>query len=318
MLSRVADSLFWMSRYVERAENVARFIDVNLNLLLDTGAQGSSQWDPLVYTTGDQEEFYARYKDGSQENVIRFLTFDRDNPNSILSCLAGARENARVSRDMISSQMWEEMNKFYLQVRDARNDPMVISAPYNFFDQIRRAGYSLEGVKHMTMSRGEAWHFTRVGQMLERADKTSRILDVKFYLLLPNAADVGTPIDLRQWGTLLKSVSAVEMYRRAFGRLSPRCVVEFLLLDREFPRSVHYCIQESEKSLLAITGGAGNNYRNRSEQLLGRLRSEFAYADIAQIMDRGLHEAIDDLQAKLNDIGSAIQADFVHVGAGDY
>ena len=311
MLSRVADSLFWMSRYVERAENVARFIDVNLMLLLDVGVQGTSQWAPLVYTTGDHEDFEARYSDTSQENVLRFLTFDRKNPNSILSCLASARENARVSRDMISSQMWEELNKFYLLVRDAQNDPMIIAAPYGFFERIRRAGYSIEGVAQTTMSQGEAWHFARLGQMLERSDKTSRILDVKYYLLLPQASDVGTPLDLRQWGSLLKSVWAIEMYRRCHGRLSPRSVVDFLLLNREFPRAVHFSVQQAETSLLAISGGTGKNFRNRSEQLLGRLRSEFAYTDVENVMDRGLHEFIDDLQANLNTIGEAIFNDFI-------
>lgn len=313
MLSRVAESLFWMSRYVERAENVARFIDVNLNLMLDASEANDSQWESLVYTTGDQETFYERYERADQESVIRFLTFDRENPNSILSCLSSARENARVSRDMISSQMWEYMNRFYLMVRDTQHDMHVIKTPYSFFDRIRRSGYTLEGVNMTTMSQNEAWHFSRLGQMIERADKTSRILDVKYYLLLPRVTDVGTSIDLRQWTTLLKSVGAIEMYRRAHGRLSPRSVVEFLLLDRQFPRSVHYCVEQAEASLLAAQGGEGTGYRSRSEQLLGRLRSDFAYTDIEEMMNRGLHEAIDDLQVKLNTVGEAVQQQFFAV-----
>jgi uncharacterized alpha-E superfamily protein len=313
MLSRVADSLCWLSRYVERAENVARFIDVNLNLLLDVGAQGTSQWDPLVYITGDDKEFYEKYATATQENVIRFLTFDRENPNSILSCLAAARENARASREMISSQMWEELNKFYLLVRDARNDNLAITAPYGFFDRIKRASYSLEGVTHVTMSHGEAWHFGRLGQMLERGDKTSRILDVKYYLLLPNLSDIGTPLDMRQWATLLKSASGLEMYRRAHGRLTPKSVVEFLLLNREFPRAIHCCMYQAQRSLLEISGGNENYPRLHSERLLGKLRSEFSYADIQVIMDNGLHEFIDNLQAKINDIGEAIFDDFFAV-----
>ena len=310
MLSRVADSIFWMSRYIERAENVARFIDVNLNLLLDVGVQGSSQWAPLVYTTGDHEEFEARFDEATQENVIRFLTFDTENPNSIASCLASARENARASREMISSQMWEELNKFYLLVRDARNDALAVNSPYGFFDKIKRAGYSLEGVTNGTMSHGEAWNFGRLGQMIERADKTSRILDVKYYLLLPQASDVGTPLDMRQWATLLRSASALEMYRKVHGRLSPKSVAAFLLLNREFPRAIHYCVQEAERSLLTISGGSGNSFRIRSEQLLGRLRAEFGYADMEDIMNNGMHEFIDALQAKLNTVGIAISEDF--------
>lgn len=306
MLSRVADSIFWMRRYIERAENVARFIDVTLNLTLGLGSHRIQQWEPLVYTTGDHELFNEHYHVVNQENVIRFLTFDERNPNSILSCLKMARENARTSREMLSSQMWEELNKFYLFVRDSRNDTRAVDSPFEFFGKIRQAGYLLEGVTYGTMSHGEAWNFGRLGAMLERADKTSRILDVKYFLLLPDVSDVGTPIDISQWGMLLKSASALEMYRRRFGRLSPRQVAAFLLLDRDFPRSVRFCIIRAEQSLHAITGGTAGNFNNRPEQYLGRLRAEFDFLDIDGLMDEGLHEFIDGFQAKLNQVGDAI------------
>lgn len=310
MLSRVADSIFWMSRYTERAENVARFIDVTLNLSIDMGIDQHLQWEPLIYTTGDQELFFERYPIANQENVIRFLTFDESNPNSIMSCLQVARENARTTREMISSQMWEELNKFYLLVRDARNDSRAIASPFEFFGRIKQAGYSLEGVTYGTMSHGEAWNFGRLGTLIERADKTSRILDVKYYLLLPRLEHVGTPLDISQWGTLLKSASALEMYRKRFGRLSPKNVVHFLLLDRNFPRAVRFCLIRAEQSLLAITGGTPGNFNNRPEQLLGRLRSELDYLLIDDVMENGLHEFIDDLQVRLNQIGGSISDTF--------
>ncbi len=306
MLSRVADSIFWMRRYTERAENVARFIDVTLNLTLGLGSDRVQQWEPLVYTTGDNELFYEQYNAVNQENVIRFLTFDEKNPNSILSCLRMARENARASREMLSSQMWEELNKFYLFVRDSRNDPRAVDSPFEFFGKIRQAGYLLEGVTYGTMSHGEAWNFGRLGALLERADKTSRILDVKYFLLLPEVTDIGTPIDISQWGMLLKSASALEMYRRRYGRLSPKQVVAFMLLDRDFPRAVRFCISRAEQSLLAITGGTAGNFSNRPEQYLGRLRAEFDFLHIDEVMDEGLHEFIDGFQIKLNDVGDAI------------
>lgn len=310
MLSRVANSLFWMSRYTERAENVARFIDVTLNLSIDMGIDQQLQWEPLIFTTGDQELFFERYQTANQENVIRFLTFDEGNPNSIVSCLQFARENARTTREMISSQMWEELNKFYLLVRDARNDSRAIASPFEFFGRIKQAGYSLEGVTYGTMSHGEAWNFGRLGTLIERADKTSRILDVKYYLLLPRLEHVGTPLDISQWGTLLKSASALEMYRKRFGRLSPKNVVQFLLLDRNFPRAVRFCLIRAEQSLLSITGGTSGNFNNRPEQLLGRLRSELDYLLIDDVMDDGLHEFIDDLQVRLNQIGDSISDTF--------
>lgn len=306
MLSRVADSIFWMSRYVERADNVARFIDVNLNLSLDLGPEMSDQWDPLIYTTGDQADFYSRYGQANQQNVIQFLSFDEKNPNSIISCLRLARESARTVREMISSQMWEELNKFYLTVRSAKSQPEVLALPFDFFGEIKRAAYLLEGVTFSTMSHGEAWHFSRLGKLVERADKTSRILDVKYYLLLPNVADVGTPLDTIQWAALLKSASSLETYRRKYGRIIPTRVAEFLMLDRDFPRTMHFCLMRAEQSLLAITGGTPGTFGNRAEQRIGRLRAELDYAHIDEIISQGLHEFIDNFQVELNQVGEAI------------
>ena len=310
MLSRVAESISWMARYVERADNVARFIDVNLNLSLDMGPEVARQWEPLVSTTGDREPFCARYGQATQENVIQFLTFDEENPNSILSCLRMARENARAVRDMISSPMWEELNKFYLMVRNANNDQGVLDSPFDFFGRIKLGATLLDGVAESTMSRGEAWHFRRLGQSIERADKTSRILDVKYYLLLSNAADVGGSVDTNQWAALLKSASALEMYRKKYGRIDPSLVVEFLILDRDFPRTMHFCLIQAEESLLSITGSPPGTFRTPAEQRLGRLRAELDYANIQEIISTGLHEFIDAFQTKLNQAGAAISETF--------
>jgi uncharacterized alpha-E superfamily protein len=312
MLSRVADSIYWMSRYVERAENVARFIDVNLNLALDVGPEMERHWDPLIYTTGDHDDFQKRYPEGTQQNVIQFLTFDTQNPNSILCCLRTARENARTVRDMISSPMWEELNKFFLLVKTA-SQPQVLGSPFDFFAQIKLSAYTLDGAVQSTLSHNEAWHFHRLGQLIERADKTSRILDVKYYLLLPQVSDVGTQLDTNQWAALLKSASALEMYRKAHGRMTPQQVAEFLLLDREFPRAVRFCVSRAEHSLLEITGGTRGNFDNRAEQYLGRLRSELDYTNIDEIFDTGLHEFIDQFQVKMNEVGNAISDTFFAV-----
>jgi uncharacterized alpha-E superfamily protein len=209
--------------------------------------------------------------------------------------------------------MWEELNKFYLFVRDSRNDPRAIDSPFEFFTKVRQFGYLIDGVVSGTMSHGEAWNFGRLGAMLERADKTSRILDVKYFLLLPSVSDVGTSIDISQWGMLLKSASALEMYRRRFGRLSPKLVAAFLLLDRDFPRAVRFCITRAERSLLSITGGSPGNFRNRPEQLLGRLRAELEFLDIDEVMQEGLHDFIDGFQGKLNAIGDAVHEMFFEV-----
>src|ERR1700730_14406313 len=310
MLSRVADSIFWMSRYIERAENVARFVDVNLNLTLDLGAESGEQWAPLVYTTGDHVNFEERFGRPTQQNGIPFLSFDEQTPNSILPCLSSARENARTVREMISSAMWEELNKFYLMVRSQAAGRLAVDAPYDFFNQIKLSSHLLEGITDATMSHGEPWHFARMGRLVERADKTSRILDVKYYVLLPTVAEVGTPLDTVQWSALLESASALEMHRKRFGRILPADVADFLILDREFPRAIHFCLIKSEESLLAITGGERGRFRTLAEKQLGRLRAELDYTHITEIIDRGLHEFIDGFQIQLNIVGNAIHETF--------
>jgi uncharacterized alpha-E superfamily protein len=206
---------------------------------------------------------------------------------------------------MISSTMWEELNKFFLLVKSAAPS-QVIESPFEFFAQIKLASHTLAGVTESSLSHGEAWHFHRLGQMLERADKTSRILDVKYYVLLPQVTDVGTQLDTNQWAALLKSASALEMYRKAYGRLTPRFVAEFLILDREFPRAIRFCLRHAEESLLAITGGKHGNFQNRAEQQLGRLRNELDYTNIDEILQTGMHEFIDRFQKQVNSVGEAI------------
>ncbi len=242
MLARVAESIYWMSRYIERAENVARFIEVNLNLMLDLPLGSAQQWKPLVETTGDAAEFKKRYGEATQQNVIQFLTFDLENGNSIRACLRAARENARSVREIISSEMWEQVNQFYLMVNAA--DAASRTDPQELFASVRMAGHLFGGVTDATMTHNEGWNFCRLGRMLERADKTSRILDVKYFLLLPTAADVGTTSDDIQWAAVLRSASAFEMYRKAHGRITPDRVAEFLLFEKEFPRAIQYLPRE--------------------------------------------------------------------------
>lgn len=172
MLSRVAEAIYWMNRYIERAENVARFIDVNMQLTLDA-AVGSAQWQPLVETTGDRLVFAERYGTATRENVVEFLTFDQKNSNSILSCITRTHENARSVREVISSEMWEQIHRFYLLVRQAAKQRRIMDTPHAFFEEIRNASHLFTGVTDATMSHGEGWHFGRLGQLLERADKTS-------------------------------------------------------------------------------------------------------------------------------------------------
>ncbi len=316
MLSRVADSVFWMARYIERAENVARFIDVNFNLTLDLGEELASQWEPLVATSGDYQLFAEKYGPATREHVLTFLTFDLDNPNSILSCLSAARENARTARETISSDMWEELNRFYLLARDAVHMGLP-DGGYDFYAQVKRASHLLIGVTDATMSHGESWNFARIGRLLERADKTSRIVDVKYFILLPSATDVGNSLDLAQWSAMLRSASGLEMYRRSRGRIAPQSVVDFLLLDRDFPRSLRYCISGAEQSLHAITGTPAGSFGNRAEQTLGRLRADLEFTSIDDIIECGVHEFIDDFQLRVNTVGERVHQSFFAAAAAE-
>ena len=309
MLSRVANAIYWMSRYVERAENVARFVDVNLNLALDF-PEATPQWAPLVATTGDGELFEKRYGEVSRQNVLSFLTFDLEAPNSIISCLARARENARSVREVISSEMWEQVNRAYLMVMDAAGSHAPVANPHDFFTAVKQASQLFVGVTDLTMSHNEGWHFGRLARLLERADKTSRILDVKYYLLLPGVADVGTTVDELQWAAVLRSASAFEMYRKRHGSITPAKVVQFLMLSRTFPRSVRFCLDKGERSLHAITGTPVGSWTNAVEREMGRVVADLAYAETSVMLKNGLHQHIDDLQQRMNRVGDAAHATF--------
>lgn len=307
MLSRVADSIYWMARYVERAENIARFMDVTLNLILDQPSNQQQQWKPLIDTTGDGDMFEEKYGDATAENVIKFLTFDPDYPHSILSCLSAARENARTVREAISSTTWEELNDFYHFVKNSRPSDELVTGASDYFTKIRQYSHLFNGTLDATMSRGQGWHFANLGRMLERADKTSRILDVKYFTLLPKLEDVGTTIDDLQWSAVLRSVGGFEMYRKRYHSITIHRVVEFLVLDRVFPRSVNFCLIQADWSMHSITGSPQGSYHNAPEQLLGRLQSELAYSDVEMIINKGLHEFIDGFQHRLNGISDEVR-----------
>ncbi|MEO1446841.1 MAG: alpha-E domain-containing protein [Cyanobacteria bacterium J06635_11] len=311
MLSRVADSIYWLNRYIERAENVARFVEVNLTLLMDNPVGVAQQWEPLIAVTGDRDLFKARYGEVTSDNVLNFLTFDTDSPNSIISCVRSARENARSVRETISSEMWEQINAFYLMVEEAaKNKPEDIREIYAFYSQVKIASHRFVGVMDATASWNESWHFGRLGRLLERADKTSRILDVKYFLLLPSAKAVGSPLDNLQWISLLKSASAYEMYRKVEHTVTPASVARFLVFNPHFPRSIKFCLWHAEESLLKISGPSEGE-ACASIRALGRLRAELEYVTFDEIFQQGLHEYLDGLQARLNEVGNCIYTDFI-------
>ena len=309
MLSRVADSLYWMSRYFERADNVARVVDVNERLTLDLLPGMPHRWEPLVEVMGDSFDYEGRYPDYSQDNVIQFLTYDPLNPNSIISCLRMARGNARSIREVITSPMWSEINDTYLYAESHAESPGT-SDRYDLLRRVRRSSQILEGATNSTLSRSEAYHFSRTGRLLERADKMSRILDVKYYMLLPTPSDVGSPMDDLHWTAVLQSASAFEMYRQKHGMVRLDKTAEFLILDTGFPRSVRNCLQRADESLRAISGTEQGTFTNEAERLMGRMVSHLNYADVDEVIISGLHEFLDNLQLDIINIDSAIVSTF--------
>ncbi len=308
MLSRVAESIYWMSRYVERAENVARFVEVNEHLMLDLPPEMPPQWGPLVEITGDMAAFHRLYSTADQQSVCGFLTFDPNNPNSILSALRAARENARSVRPSLSSEVWAEVNRAYLYAKGQSAGGT--ESLYDFLRAVIRSSHGVEGATNATLSHSEEWHFSRIGRLLERADKTARILDIRYFTLLPGREPVGRSVDDLHWTAVLQSVSALEMYRHRHGMVRPEATAEFLLLNRHFPRSVRNCLKRADESLHAITGTPEGSFRNPAERRLGRLVAELAYTAIGEVIEDGLHEFLDELQVKLNGVGEALHQSF--------
>jgi uncharacterized alpha-E superfamily protein len=313
MLSRVANSIYWMCRYIERAENVARFINVNLNLLLDLPLEDGRHWEPLVIITGDQVQYEKGYADYAQNSVIRFLTFDKQYPNSILTCLAAARENARSIREIISSEMWEHLNSFYLELADPKSMDFAFGDSHHFFKMIQMRCYLFTGLMESTMSHGEAWNFARIGMMVERADKTSRILDVKYFMLSPRVDQVNSSLDNIQWMAVLKSASAFEMYRKQHHRITPRNVANFLIFDTYFPRSIRHCVSDAKRCLYCITGTLPDAVLDPAEKQPGRLEADLEYTDIDEVISGNVHEYLDRLQIRLNQVDTAIGTTFFNL-----
>jgi uncharacterized alpha-E superfamily protein len=310
MLSRVAESMYWMSRYIERAENTARFLDVNFHLLLDlskiTSLDARFYWEPLIIATDEKARFEANYSENyNADTVSQFLVFDRSNPNSILSCVALARENARSIIEAISSEMWEQINRLYHFINNAPRD-IVRADPYNFYREIKNGSHLFQGITSATLPRSEGWDFIQAGKYLERADNTARILDVKYHLLVPQDSE-GYEGDIIQWMAVLKSCSALEAFRKVYqSKIEPRTVLQYLVLDGNFPRSIYFSIKSSQESLWQISGSNRREYSNNADRLTGKLEAELGYTTVDDIYDYGLHNYLEDLERKLIKIGDQI------------
>ena len=311
MLSRVAHSLYWMSRYIERAENFARLLDVNLQLLLDfqgfTDTTIKEHWGSILLSSGDEERFAKHYATADSRNVTEFFAFDLRNPNSIRSSVNAARENARMIRDQISAEMWETINELYLYLGTHNTDAIwAAGGAGEFFNSVKRSAHLFQGLTASTYSRNEGWEFIEFGKYIERADKTTRILDVKSHILLPSASDVGGAVDTAQWQAVLRSASALEAYRRFYvSEILPWKVAEFLIFSDSFPRSLHFCVAQVDDFLRRILGDTGPRPRTEAGRASRRLLADLQSLTIADVLqEHGLHEFLEEVQKTLDTIGN--------------
>ena len=304
MLGRVAESLYWMFRNVERIENLSRFLEVSSAMDLDSG-MAIEPWTPLIDACGDRELFEAVKGNFSAEEIVDFLVQSKNNPSSIRNCLNLARENARQIRDVLSNEMWEHLNTMYWQLK---NEPPMTGRPsQEWLLRIRQGCQLFYGIADVCFSRGLGWQFCQLGRLVERADKTARILDVKYFLLLPHGETVGGVVDQLQWIAVLKTAGGYQMFRQSRQlSITPKGVAQFLLLDPNFPRSVRFCLDGIYRSL-----GKVDPLQASSESPLGRhvgmMKARWTYTDIAEIIKYGLHESIDRLQQDLNDLHNQLE-----------
>jgi uncharacterized alpha-E superfamily protein len=297
-----------MARYVERVENTVRLMNVNWHLMLDLPQVQTNAWESLLHVSGDYDLFEEHYDVADAQNVMRFMTFDPLNPNSMYSCLLAARENARSVRDVVTAEMWEILNTLYLRVKAYDTDASGFYAnPHDFYQEIQNGILNFYGVAGANMYRGQSWSFFNIGIMLERADKTTRILDVRYFLLLPSLQEVGTALDDLQWAALLRSVSSIEPFAKKYGPVEAKAIIEYLLLDVQNPRSLIHCLEVADLEIRGLHGTPIGMYTNNAERRSGQLISELRYLKVHEIIRKGLHETLDDLQIAMNQLHVAIR-----------
>ena len=310
MLSRTADHLSWMARYMERAENTARILDVTyrLTLLPQNGEEVAHMWDGMLKIMELQDAFHAKHPRLTTEAVLDFMIFDRENPGSIFRCLRATRENAHAVRGTLTSELWETSNGTWLKMRDFTLPKMMESGPEAFFEWVKYRSHLSRGVTIGTMLQDEALRFIRLGTFLERADNTARILEVKYLNLLPGAEDDAHSADYYQWSALLHSVSAFEVYRKVFrDQITPLRVAELLILRADMPRSLARCLKEVYSNLTRVA----NTRSAETERLAGELESHLHFGRIERIFEGGMRKFLEEFRDSIFDLGCRISDDFL-------
>lgn len=299
MLSRVAENIYWLARYVERAENTARLVRVNSHLELDTPRGIAPGWEPLVDITGSRSQFTSVEREPNERNIVRFLIGDAGNPGSILSALAAARENCRTVREVLPRQSWERLNELYFFAKENIQSGLTKGGRDDFLNGIITGSQGIVGLLGSVMYRDEAMHFARLGRNLERADMTTRIIDVRSTDLFPDDLLESRSLDTLQWISVLRSLNGYQAYRRHVAiRVSRADVLTFLFHDTRFPRSFMHCLEAVNESV------AGLDNAERATRVIRAFKRKLSKIDVGEMNQASLHEFIDELQidiVRLND-----------------
>jgi len=309
MLGKTAGGLFWMFRYLERSETTARLLETGLRIALTRSAAAQNEWASILATAGVGNSYAERYEQPEAGRVIDFLLRDRKNPSSVLSMIGNARNNARLVRTALTREVWEATNESWMAVESALAKPVAAKNLPQILGIIRQQSALVRGALHGTMLRNDIYNFSRIGTFIERADSTARILDVKYYVLLPSVSHVGSTLDNVQWETILRSVSAMRAYRWLHGGdVNPTGIADFLVLDGQMPRSLVFCYRKIVSNLgyLAQNYEQRNPCHDKAESLLGQLQNH----SIQSILDLGLHEFIGEFLRDNAALGRQIEIDY--------
>src|ERR1700690_4158913 len=312
MLSRTADNLYWLARYVERAEYIARVLDTTLRLTaLPLAYVGTTnEWESAVATAGCAGAFFETYKEANEETVTEFLAFSTSNPSSIRNCFESARLNARAVRTALTIEMWDAINSAWLELRRWGNGPSSREEFARFLRWVLGSSLRFDGSAYRTMLRNDAYWFSRLGVYLERADNTARILDVKYHLLLPAQEHVGGPLDYFQWSAILRSVSALTAYHWGYREtLQPWLVADLLILKEEMPRSLASCYEAVVRNLDQIAGAYGR--QGPAQRQARGIRTRLQNSKMDGIFQRGLHEYFGEFITENNRMGSALAQQYL-------
>ncbi|MFV0301384.1 MAG: alpha-E domain-containing protein [Paracoccus sp. (in: a-proteobacteria)] len=318
MLSRTASNLFWMGRHLERAETAARLLDVGqrITLLPNTDEGYQNEWNSLLRASGTADSYAAKYGDPTQENIEEFLFFDHDNPSSVVSCLESAREGGRIVRTALTSQVWDALNVLYQQLRKIERKPRNQVDMAELTDFVTRHASTVRGAINATQLRSDGWHFMNLGYGLERADATARLLDVKYFVLLPRIEFIGSGLDTYQWQVILRALSAHRAFHWAYGGdVTAGRVADFLILNGESPRSLITSLYEAIWHLEGLARRYGDqvptNARDKAREVIEALQNR----DIDTIFDEGLHEFLTWFIIEIGIIATLVHQDYLLGGS---